>query len=294
MKQGATWKEYLEIHNSFLFSVSQTRLTTFVATKSLKDFPKHLPPNLRSPLQKDVVKMEREVGKLKEASGRRVTINTESDIFLDALFMVLASSKTGMRAKQVNFERLLHYQELVMVIAHVDAFMGDTLRIICRMRPKILGGDRKIDWSAIIASGGWSKLLERMTEQYVLEFGWKMIRSRVEFLRGGQLDLKLKYLKRDILYLLEEAEHTRNIIVHNGGKASQAYITKTRRNDLIVGDFVPIERQYLNAVHGAALLLVENIFTEVSKKFFGVENSASVSATYRKETNDKGNRAGSR
>ena len=73
--------------------------------------------------------------------------------------------------------------------------------------------------------------------------------------------------------MLEGAENIRHIIVHNGGRASQEFINRTGRNDLAVGEIVPVTAEYVGDVSSSSRLLASELFTKVSKKFFQVGES---------------------
>jgi hypothetical protein len=278
------------------------------AGEVLRDFPARLPEGLREPLGRDMLKVgrmlteavseigvgveaeerarmldqelsrveaeieaESKKGKVKTTSAELDQMDTEGRIFVHVLFMFIALSLLDISPHDLDFNRLLCSQQLVMVLAHLDAFMADSLRAICRVRPEVLMSEKKLEWSTLISCGGWDELLAHLIEQYVFEFGWRSIYKRVQFLKE-QLGLVIDFPESDI-ELLEEAENIRNIIVHNGGRVSQEYIARTGRDDLRIGDFVPVTLEYVDEVSMAASTLAGELFVEVSRKFFGIEES---------------------
>ncbi len=172
---------------------------------------------------------------------------------------------------EINYERLLYQQELSILFAQLDAFMADTLRVICQLRPEVLKKNKQIDWATIVSAGGWQEVLDLLTEEYVFEFGWPPLPKRLKMLRE-QFGIELSLRDSDWA-LLEEAENIRNIVVHNGGRINKEYINRTGRCELIIGDFIPLTSAYLESAEEVLRMLVSSLFLAVSEKFFGLDAS---------------------
>lgn len=280
------WQIYRDMYHTYNLSVSQTRVLTILAEEVVKEFPKRLPEHLRGPLRRNLEELGRAFKAVRtsqirgEPAPERVEIKLEDldqgeyrdDLLFSVLTMYGALAELGASSPDVDFERLLYSQELVMLLAHLDAFMADSLRVICEVRPEVLRSSKQMGWDTILSLGGWYELLDYLIEEYVYEFGWKSFPKRVEFLRE-RLGLSIECPECD-LELLEKAENIRHIVVHNGGRVSQEYIARTGRNDLVIGESVPVTLEYVDDVAAATRLLASDLFLGVSKKFFGMEDSA--------------------
>ncbi|MBA7495105.1 hypothetical protein ES702_05684 [subsurface metagenome] len=271
------WKTYSKMYYSLELSINQTRMLTIVSREVFKDFPKGLPQNVQrsihvstgqmlSVINKALGREESVVKRTKDKLKGLYDIKITKDMGSTILFMSIALINLGIPLMEIESESLLYSQELVMIFAHLDAFMSDSLRIICQACPEVLKRNKKIDWATAISCGGWEKLLDHLIEKYVFEFGWQSISKRIKSLRE-ELGIIVKYRGSD-LELLEEAEELRNIVVHNGGRVSQEYIAKTGRNDLIVGAFYPLKSKYLGKVSSAARVLCGELFMGIGRKFF--------------------------
>lgn len=275
------WEEYRKLYYSCQLGLGETTVLTHVAGEVLKEFPTKLPRNLQEPLWRDIEKM---LYGLRKATGGPIPENVKqafkdlkqdeasSDLSLRALSMYLWASLLGYSsAEEIDFGRLLYSQQLVMLFVQLDAFIADSLRIICQLRPEVMKGDKKIDWDTVLECGGWEQLLDHLSEQYIFEFGWQSVRKRITLLRT-RLGLVVECPEPD-LELLEEAENIRNIVVHNGGRVNQEYIRRTGRDSLTVGAFVPLSLEYLDKIAQVTTTLASNLFVAVSKKFFHIEDS---------------------
>jgi hypothetical protein len=286
------WQTYREMYYSYELSVSQTRVLTVVAGEAVKEFPNRLPEYLRRPLVARILDLARSTAK-SEAEREEISANVEdtpggsdwgerkSRLFMPWLYMAIALQMIGGSAEDVNFEKLLCSQELVMLFTHLNAFMADSLRAICQVRPEVLRSGKQIDWATALSFRGKKGLLNHLTERYVFEFGWESVPKRLEFLRG-KLGLAIECPVSD-LELIEGAENIRNVVVHNGGRVDQEYIDKTGQSDLVIGEFVPVTPEYVDRVFTATRLLVGELFVQVSKKFFHVKDSKLMAVWRRNE-----------
>jgi len=278
------WQTYRKTYYNYELSVSQTRILTLVAGEVVKEFPNRLPQDLRGPLLRRMKELTRAFLATKaEARRERVVLDEDdmrggsdrggikSNLFEPALRMMIALGMLKAFSQGVDFEKLLCSQELVMLFTHLNAFMADSLRAICRVRPEVLGSGKQIDWATALSFRGKKELRNYLTERYVFDFGWESVPKRLEFLRG-KLGLAIECPGSD-LELIEEAENIRNVVVHNGGRVDQEYIAKTGQNDLVIGDLVSVTPKYVEQVSDATRMIVSELFVQVSKKFFHVADS---------------------
>jgi glucose-6-phosphate isomerase len=165
-----------------------------------------------------------------------------------------------------------------MVLAHVDGFMADVLRTVCRTCPHVLRrGDKKLTWHSIIASGSWDALVEQLVEDYTLSHGMKSVPKRLDALKGELgVDVALAPEARETLL---EAEQVRHIFIHNGGRVSAEFLKRTSRTDLSIGQYFPLTLDYLDKAHGAAMQLVDGLFRAISSKYFSQHSRRATAGT---------------
>ena len=255
--------------------IQQTRIVTLVAKEALKEFPSKaaLPSNLYKKFQinlrqflKNILEM---IKKSEEKSLSFETEKTKTDELFASWIIGAAASFELENSFEWDLESLICAQELVMLFAHLEAFMADSLRTICYARPDVLKGNKMIDWNTILSCGGWDELLDHLIERYVYEIGWESIQKRVNLL-NQKFGLKIKFPETE-LKLIEEAEQIRHILVHNGGRINKKFITMTGRDDLVIDEPIKVKPKYVHQISIAMLALTSEIFRNVSEKFFGIK-----------------------
>lgn len=281
------WKDYKATYHDSMMGLKQTEFQTLITREVLREFPGNLPEHLKETLINSLV----EIGKTalkgahvaeegKEGSFSIPTSKNENDqrlldltTFFTLRLWTLEKGKTKETKEviQQGFERIISSQTLVMVFAHIDAFLADTVRTICFIHPEILRNEKKIDWATAIAFENKEQLLEYLRESFVLEFGSPNLSKRIEYL-SKNLGVEIDRTKID-LELLDIAENTRHIIIHNGGKVSQEFLKRTKRTDVKTGDFIPIDFAYADLITKSSHHLITEVFGAVARKFFGVKES---------------------
>jgi hypothetical protein len=273
-----SWREYRDSYQSYELSVSQSRMLTIVAREALRDFPSKLPKSIRKPLAGTMSQVEEFLGLAEPKSEDRpaperieMDLSETHEIAKAALSMYLARANLGIPSEDLDFERALCSQELVMVFAHIDTFMCDTVETMCRVCPKIMKSRKSMDWDTIISLDGWEELLDHMIEMYVFQFGWKSVPQRVEFLRE-EIGLNIDFTDAE-LGSVAEAENLRHVVVHNGGRASEEYLKRSGREDVALGELLPIPPVLVEEAYEATRTLAGHLFLAVSEKFFGKDSA---------------------
>ncbi len=240
------WDCYKHVFKSFEFSINQLMVMTLVSREVLKGWPDSLPSQIREPLQAGLKKTGDLWGDYFDKKITSEELHTGFDVimkeaeaieggrplFSSVISMYIARPDTSSR--EIDFSRILHHQAIVMLFAHLDAFLADSIRAICRRRPEVLKSDKQIDWAEIIACGSWEAVLRRLVEEYVFTFGWPEIKKRVEHLKE-RIGLEFEVSEGD-QQEIRRMELIRDLIVHNGGQVSQEYLNRSGRTDVAVGD----------------------------------------------------------
>lgn len=276
-----TWDDYRRIYRDYSTATNQIQIVTIVASESLKEFPQNLPDALRKPLLGSMLEfatlLTQVVDSAKDGRKGRRSLKplsgdpTKATLLYSVLQLYVGQISVGAseesNSSQPDFERLLSSQALIMVFAFVEAFIGDTLRLICSLRPEILKTEKKIEWATALEFDNKEDLITHLRERYVYDFGWFSLDERVKHLRA-KLGLEVGTPASD-LELLSLWENVRHVVIHNGGRVSQEFRTRTHQVDLPIGEPIPITFKDIERISTAASLLAADVFESVSSKFFG-------------------------
>jgi hypothetical protein len=275
------FNEYRQVYLNFELATSQTRLISLAAGETLQDFPKNLPEKTQDILYHLITKFSNILGGIvdKNSEPRETDLanaaadnkaNSDTPFFQPVLQIILANFYSDREVMRINVDNLLYAQELIMLFAHLDAFMSDSIRTMCRKEPRLLYRDKKMSWKAILESGDWENVVEKMIEEYSYDFGWKSIKERVRFLQSEHgLFIETPPNELDDL---DNAEKIRHIVIHNGSRVSQEYLERTKRTDVRIGEIIPISPDYLKSVNGKVRMLGSDLFISIAKKIFQISD----------------------
>ena len=76
---------------------------------------------------------------------------------------------------------------------------------------------------------------------------------------------------------MKKVELFRNLIVHNAGKINLDYIKLEPTEHPKLGEYVPLSSDYLEEVSNTLQLIASDIYLQVSKKYFGVDENEAMS-----------------
>lgn len=168
---------------------------------------------------------------------------------------------------ELEFDRALASQSFVMILAHLDAFLADSVRAICSQEMRPLRSEKKISWDEVLDAGNWDSLVRRLIEKRVYDFGWNTLSDRLQTMRD-EFGLALEEAS-SVASSLEEASNVRHVIVHNGGRTSQEFLSRTGRDDLVVGEQVPLTLDDVAETAAEVRVVCSDVFFEVSEIFYG-------------------------
>lgn len=300
------FEEYKKIYLAYLRSLSQTFIIAVVSSEILADFPSNLPANLREPMARDFRDLgtallqtlaaaeamasedgteegilsseEPETSQSEEANKEapEARPTPEGRLSLASIFLMMALDLEGVRSAPKDYDfgktftTLANYQALAMTFAHLDSFIGDSVRAICRVRPEVLRRDKKVAWATVLEFPSLDAAVEYFTESLVYEFGWKSLPDRLKDLET-QFALDIETDQQDI-EMLAKAEQKRHIIIHNAGFVSQRYVDEAGE-DQKLGNRVSVTIDDVEKTQHAARLLASGVFVAIAKKFFSVKDS---------------------
>ncbi|MGE0453363.1 MAG: hypothetical protein AB7O37_00705 [Vicinamibacteria bacterium] len=180
---------------------------------------------------------------------------------------------------------LIRAQEVVMLFANFEAFVGDTVRTIARARPEVLKrAKRQVSWERVLASGSWEALMGHLVEQHVHNFDWKSLRKKFEAF-DREYGLVVTVPEHEV-ETLEALAAIRNLVVHNDCRISPEYRIATKCHQA-VGRPVPIGAQFVDKAALAIAVVGSDIFEAVATKFLGADSeSVRTSRIHRPVAND--------
>jgi hypothetical protein len=255
-------------------------ITTLITEDILKKWPDSLPEEIKQPLLLEMNQLAAFCTEMIKHPGGREQFVTEfekkkadlrasgkiPDLYVAAFSLLLINPGVSAELLHSDFTRVIHSQALVMLFAHLDAFISDSMRIICRTRPEILKCDKRMSWADIVSCGDWITILDRLIEDYVFDFGWKSLGKRLEIFQD-EIGLKINFTAK-ALRRLESAELVRHLVTHNGGNINQKYIDFTRQNNLKVGEPFPLDGNFIIETNKLVVNLGIAIFTAIMEKFY--------------------------
>lgn len=273
---------YFQRYQELVAAIHSTQAISLVAGESLRDFPSRLPKKSREAIADFFSFLSSEIeqaaaGKKRDASAakaqkkmpaNRTRLVTAAFRVLLARFLLPKKPAAGAGSGRlgINFANQLRAQEVVMQLAHLDAFMADSVRAVCRAEPRLLIRSKTMTWEDIVGCESWEGVTTHMIETSAYTYGWNSIRKKTELL-SSEFGVVVKASDKDI-QALEDAEQLRHIVVHNGGRISKEFNKRTRSNARI-GAPAPIPQQLVDRLSLATLNVAGQILE-------GMQTSTSV------------------
>lgn len=264
-KEQPMFQEYRERYRDFLLSVNQIDVVSIVSRLVLADFPSQLPQEQRGVYEEAIRQLE------SIRPGQIADLSFE-DRRLASLVMIHVINREDAVSTPVDFYQVVVRQQVIMIFAYLDAFIADSVRVICRCRPSILRSQKLFTVDRILSAGDWDQLMTELVDDYVREFNAPNVAKRLQYMRK-QLGVKIHVAPKDIEFL-DEAEHIRHAFVHNGGRADTGFMRKLKGVKLAVGELVVPDREYVSHLHELAVNLGGDIYGSVCENHLGTKLDA--------------------
>ena len=260
-----------DVFRRFQQATSQNYIFRMCAQHLFAEFPSRLPPDLQQHIN-DALNEVAEKMQTRSDGYSRIDMDPtayKNELSLAMTELVISRIYLGEKNFKADYYYFVEGQYLVSLFSQVDAFLSDTLRIVLRIHPGRLKTNRQIEWKDIIAAGDWDSLIQKLTESYILGFSHKSLPDRIaEFEKMGIAFDRDEEIKDVLGY----GENVRHIVVHNGGIVSEAFIEKTARKDVTVGEQLSLHHEDLLAFWRAAQSLGGDVFRGVATKFCGMDS----------------------
>ena len=273
-----TWDSYKSKHRQFLISMYQSDITLIAAGAALESFPKNLPESIKGDLASDLLAVGNAIRKLFDKTGglrkskkvASIELGSKPNAAFYPMFNLLAvSAIEGQDTTKIDFQTALFRQHLVMIVAHVEAYLGDCVRAICLAEPRVLQSEHKqITWADALLCQDRSSLIATLADQFVnsvlLDKDIAGLLAHLKKLFKLEVVVEREHIKR-----LSIAEQVRHIIVHNGGRVDQKFKNKTGLN-LTIGEPFIVDESFVANAANSAVMVAQAVFKAVGVKFFKV------------------------
>jgi hypothetical protein len=299
-----SWNIYRDQYLNLILAFKQAELVTSVAEAVLKDFPRNLPETLRKDLinvldaslyglkivladmkkrgiEDDSVPhhVRTEVEKMLSLIERPVTKDGK-DIELNPIFMPVVTmsnivAKQRKKRIEIDYQNFFFNQQIVMFIAHIEAFIGDSIRAICRAKPQVISSlQKQITWEAALAHPNKDSLLEFLIEEFVSSTLKSKDINEVIIILSKSYGIKLE-VPLNTITVLSLAEQVRHIIVHSGARIDPKFVKKTGELPASIGEPFPINEKFVKNTASACISIAQSIFEAISKKFYALSDPLS-------------------
>ena len=264
-----TWQEYYAAYISARIATMKSLMMLIAAEGMFRDFPRRLPARLRDCLSSRRILEHQPFASGAQQLGLGVTgqSQTEQDegtwvapetAELIAGYLVQLCAHTGVTrvppADLRDFSRHALGQQLIIIFAHLDAFLNATAQMVLTKRPELREP----------STGKHGELSEEdQVERQVHRFGMQDIPHRLRELRerfGVDLDAGVA------AELLKQASLLRNLFAHTGGIVNRWYLRKSG-SKLPLGGRVPLDQEYIEKVMKQVMLLADSVHRSVQRMF---------------------------
>jgi len=170
----------------------------------------------------------------------------------------------GRKLTEVDFERLILYQEIIMNYSLAEGFVHDSIRAACNVCPDILKKETKqMTFREIMESGTWEKIFENLVERYAYDLGYGSIKEKLENVENEYRIDVIEYEDS-----LKKINVIRNAIVHNGAKINSDYIAIMDEPNLVIGNEMTLDKQIIHKILNKLNQNMDNLYRKISIKFF--------------------------
>jgi hypothetical protein len=275
------WNQYRTQFQDFTLTLAEAELIAKAAGTALADFPRRLPEDARQGFvtaMYDVGEALTEVaGSLEDSTTNKISeasveLDDPDSLFLPFLTITAIRAIQGQPIEQLKFQAALFAQQLITIIAHTEAFLGDTLRAICFARPEIVQTSQKqITYEVALSFPDRDFLFAALVDEYVTS------RLRTNSMKGLVAALSKEHgllfeLDPQMIATMTLGEQVRHLLVHNGGRVDHQFIRRTGASSVQPDERYPLDEKLVREVKGACENATQEVFAVVAKKYFGIED----------------------
>lgn len=272
------FQEYRQRFYDANIAIQQSHFIALASSSILADFPTKLPKDTLERFIHIVQSSSSKGGFFRSSTSTsafdlRITAEIPSSLAThDALLAPLMKlaitsfAKTFKGPPVIDFLPVAFQQSLAMIVAQTDSFLNDTFKIIFRVEPrKLRRNQKKISWQEVLESGSWDGLISQMVKSYAYELGMSSFLERTEWL-SKEVGITLD--QTALISPLDEAFQIRHIILHNGGRVSEEFLSRTQLTSPAVGEHFVVDENRSQNTAVLAENFCSSVYIAVGQKFF--------------------------
>lgn len=162
-------------------------------------------------------------------------------------------------------ERFLLSQELIMQFTFLDAYLSDLFEIICNKKPEIVNERTDFKIKEPIRDKN-QNIVDKIIFKAVKDFGFKGVKRKIDIFQ----QLNFVDLSNEEMKLVEKARITRNLIVHNGSRINEEYLDFVNDQTLRIDDLVPIDSNFIEEIFELLKKITIMIMEYILLEFFNI------------------------
>ncbi|MBN1329173.1 MAG: hypothetical protein JXA54_06845 [Candidatus Heimdallarchaeota archaeon] len=290
------YKKYEDIYENFMSNIMKNNLLTNITDTLFTNFPENLPDIVKENLaqyfddlpnqNKLLKKYSDKISKLKAhiEEKKELMVPDELDfsemktweiILFSALVIIFALATPSLINNDnfvdylsKDFEDTIYSRQLVMIIAQLEAFIVDSMKIICYVCPdKMRRTNKVIELEKILnAKKEWKFILDVIVEHYIQKLDCKIsIKKSIEILQN-EFDIKIGDTNQ--VKIIDQSEQIRHIYIHNSGKIDLKFIENTGFKNIKIGERYHITRIDIMNCYEKSILLATELYEKITEKFF--------------------------
>jgi len=193
--------------------------------------------------------------------GTAATIGLVGIILLLALMGLDLTNKNIKAILNEDFKNVIFSRQLIMIIAHLEAFIIESVKIICKIIPQKLLKERTIEYSKILHEDiTKQKLIDILADDFVEKLGCNVSFEKSIDVFNKEFKINLSNEKQ--LKILKNAEQIRHLYVHKGGIIDRKFLDETRKK-LVIGERYQLEEIELKEYYTQCILLGTEMFDKI-------------------------------
>jgi len=265
------WEEYQIICNNSLQAISKSSLINLIAGDIFKDFPQNLPSNIKDGMNAIFKFLMDNFNKKSKGEKLEQPKDVHHDFmkYFIPFVGVFSSTNENIETAKIDFEQSLLSQELVIILAYLEAFLLDSENVMFRKNYNLLKSFNKeqLDWAEILNHTSFDSLIDKMISKRLSKSSYGSAIDKIGRLETQPFNLNLNISTRNRI-LLERATDVRNLYVHKGGKIDLEFQNKYAEDDFTEGIYYILKHEENVSFSTSISIIISEIFASVSVKFF--------------------------
>ncbi|WP_417914782.1 hypothetical protein [Candidatus Electronema sp. JM] len=158
---------------------------------------------------------------------------------------------------------------LVQMVTVMEAMLGDVIRVVVMRHPQKLGAKRSVSMQTVLDASSIEEIHFHAADILLNELLYK---SSVDFAESAKGIFTVNLLECPAFHKYIEIKASRDIYIHNRGKANDIYVRKAGTHARVqAGDTLPVDLQYFLESYESCLQTVEWLERELHQHWHSSE-----------------------